>query len=146
MSETQPHAKSVLFGKNKVVVQELSLKNFAEVGKALSVIAGRTEIFEAFKSGDNEKQAGAMAKLLQLVPEDLARIVHLSTGLDPSLVLDHTPTEVLDLLTEIWKMNNLVSLFQKKVGGLLGMAPAGPAPKVANAPEAPLTPPRSASA
>ena len=138
MSEIQGRTKTVEFAGEKVTVRELTLGDFSKVGDALGKVVGRTAIFEAFKSGDTEKQALAMADLLIVIPNDLADLINLATGVDQEKVLNATAPQVIDLFLEIWKLNNLVDVFGKKLGGVLGALPE--APKVANPPSDPVTP------
>lgn len=138
MSEIQGKTKVVKFAGEQVTVRELTLGDFPKVGDILGKVVGRTAIIDAFKSDDTEKQAMAMAELLVVIPLDLAELINLATGVNPEVVLKATVSEVLDLFLEIWKLNNLVDVFGKKLAGVLGNRPAPP--KVANPPSDPVTP------
>lgn len=139
MSEIQSKTKVVQFAGEEVTVRELTLGDFPKVGDILGKVVGRTAIIDAFKSDDTEKQALAMSELLVVIPLDLAELINLATGVNPEVVLKATVSEVLDLFLEIWKLNNLVDVFGKKLAGVLGnrLAP----PKVANPPLGKVTPP-----
>lgn len=139
MSELQARSKEVQFNGKPVTVRELTLGDIMGVGKALSSIASRADIFDAFKSEDTDKQAVAISELLVMLPQDMAELIQLATGLKPEKVIAATPAQVLDLVLEIWELNNLVDIFGKKLSGVLGKISA--APKVANPPLDKVTPP-----
>jgi hypothetical protein len=122
--KTLRRTRPVPYGTRTVTVRELSLRELAVLaGTVRETFEKHRGLLDALQSGDGRAAAQAIAELVQLVPEQLPRVVALVSDATEAECLDSTPRETLALLVAAWEVNGLTELLRKNVP-TPGAAPA----------------------
>lgn len=122
MDALKPAVKVVSLNGRNITITELSLKKIAKLADVLASLKDEEGVFKGLGSGDTPQVINGIAGLMRVIPGKVAEIVSIGTDAPADAVMDMTPNMIVDLLAEIWEINNLARLFQKKVMPLLGGA------------------------
>lgn len=128
MSDMEPKAKQLKLGDKEVTVQELSLRKYKELGEVLKGLGADDfkRIAAAFDSEETDKIMGAVGELLLIVPETLAKVIQMVTGVDQETIMDAPQSQVVEVLSAAWDLNNLGDMVKKKFRGLVSSRPKSP--------------------
>jgi len=125
MDALKPAVKVVSLNGRDITITELSLKKISKLADVLASLKDEEGVFKGLGSGDTQQVISGISGLMRVIPDKVAEIVSIGTDAPADFVMDLTPNMIVDLLAEIWEINNLSRLFQKKVLPLLGGAVSG---------------------
>ena len=106
--------QTVEWAGRQVVVKEMSTRQIMKMASVLEGVFADAELLPNLTSGDTERALKGLTKLIQTVPDKLAEIVVAATDLTTDDVLDAPPRLLVELIKQIWELNNLTNLLKKK--------------------------------
>lgn len=124
--ETAPNIVTIKLSSCTLTLKELSLRRYSLLAKILEEITASGQVMAKLESENIGEMSAGVAALMGIIPEKITAIIKLAAPeAEEDAILDLTPAEAVRVLLEIWKQNNLMDLFKKKLAPMLAQARGG---------------------